>query len=174
MKTEGGVQFTGRKRSLIEDARKERENGSPSPGASRCADNFVFEEKDGKVTLNILFSLSSEKKSGLSKTGKVFETFEANIHHIETRPGRRTKNCVVADLEYFIRCEVHSSDTDVLINSLKRVADDVRSITEDKVPWFPRKIGDLDKCNHLITKYDPDLDQDHPRGPFAKSGLHTR
>ncbi|XP_036373665.1 tyrosine hydroxylase 2 [Megalops cyprinoides] len=165
MKTEGtvqNVQFTGRKRSLIEDARRERESGSASPGPSRCADNFVFEEKDGKVTLNILFILSSEKNSGLSKTGKVFETFEAKIHHIETRPGRRTKDSVMADLEYFIRCEVHSSDTDVLINSLKRVADDVRTIPEEKVPWFPRKIGDLDKCTHLITKYDPDLDQDHP------------
>ncbi|KAG7456223.1 hypothetical protein MATL_G00249450 [Megalops atlanticus] len=165
MKTEGAVQnvqFTGRKRSLIEDARRERESWSASPGPSLCADNFVFEEKDGKVTLNILFILSSEKNSGLSKTGKVFETFEAKIHHIETRPGRRTKDSVMADLEYFIRCEVHSSDTDVLINSLKRVADDVRTIPEEKVPWFPRKIGDLDNCTHLITKYDPDLDQDHP------------
>ncbi|KAJ8381948.1 hypothetical protein SKAU_G00027260 [Synaphobranchus kaupii] len=162
MKTEGVVQFTGRKRSLIEDARKERESGLPSPGTSRCADSFVFEEKDGKVPLNIVFTLSSEKKSGLSKTGKVLETFEAKIHHIETRPGRRTKNSVVVDLEYFIRCEIHSSDTDVLINSLKRVADDVRTIAEEKGHWFPRKIGDLDKCNHLITKYDPDLDEDHP------------
>ncbi|XP_061107028.1 tyrosine hydroxylase 2 [Conger conger] len=162
MKTEGVVQFTGRKRSLIEDARKERESGLPSPGASRCADNFVFEEKDGKVALNIVFTLSSEKKSALSKTGKVLETFEAKIHHIETRPGKRTKNSVVADLEYFVRCEIHSCDTDVLISSLKRVADDVRAIAEEKVPWFPRKIGDLDKCNHLITKYDPDLDEEHP------------
>ncbi|KAJ8392349.1 hypothetical protein AAFF_G00077130 [Aldrovandia affinis] len=162
MKTEAVVQFADRKRSLIEDARRERESGSPSPGASRCADNFVFEEKNGKVTLNMVFTLSSEKKSSLSKTGKVFETFEAKIQHIETRPRRRTKNCVVSDLEYFIRCEVHSSDTDALINSLKRVADDVRAIAEEKVPWFPMKIGDLDKCNHLITKYDPDLDQEHP------------
>ncbi|XP_048869362.1 tyrosine hydroxylase 2 isoform X1 [Brienomyrus brachyistius] len=163
MKTESGVQnvpFSGRKRSLIEDARKERESGAPSPGPSRCADNFVFEEKDGKVTLSILFALNHEKNAGLSKTTKVFETFGANIHHIETRPARKSKN--VEDLEFFVRCEVHSSDTDVLINSLKKVADDVRTIAEEKVPWFPRKIWDLDKCNHLITKYDPDLDQEHP------------
>lgn len=31
-----------------------------------------------------------------------------------------------------MKCEVHSSDLDVFINSLKRVADDVRSIPEEK------------------------------------------
>lgn len=29
-------------------------------------------------------------------------------------------------------------------------------------PWFPRQLKDLDRCNMLITKFDPDLDQDHP------------
>lgn len=30
------------------------------------------------------------------------------------------------------------------------------------VPWFPRQIKDLDRCNMLITKFDPDMDQEHP------------
>ena len=98
------------------------------------------------------------------------------------------------ELEFFMKCEIHSSDVDVFLNSLKRVAEDVRPVQEEKgkanifyiiylyylsiitkicllmcillfnvlVPWFPRKINDLDKCNLLITKYDPDMDQDHP------------
>ena len=28
--------------------------------------------------------------------------------------------------------------------------------------WFPRHISELDLCNHLMTKYEPDLDMEHP------------
>uniref|UniRef100_A0AAQ5YWT8 Tyrosine 3-monooxygenase n=1 Tax=Amphiprion ocellaris TaxID=80972 RepID=A0AAQ5YWT8_AMPOC len=162
MKTDGGTQtFGGRKQSLIEDARRERSGSSGSPGPSRYGDGFVFEEKQGRVTVNVLFALSGGKNAGFFKTGKIFETFEAKLLHIESRPGRKSKNSTT-DLEFFMKCEVHSSDLDVFINSLKRVADDVRSIPEEKVPWFPRQIKDLDRCNMLITKFDPDMDQDHP------------
>lgn len=34
------------------------------------------------------------------------------------------------------------------------------------VPWFPRQIKDLDRCNLLITKFDPNMDQDHPVGVY--------
>uniref|UniRef100_A0A8C7TPZ3 Tyrosine hydroxylase 2 n=1 Tax=Oncorhynchus mykiss TaxID=8022 RepID=A0A8C7TPZ3_ONCMY len=155
MKTESVVQnipFVGRKPSLIEDARKERASCSSSPDPSRGGENVVFKEKEGTVTLNILFALSHEKNAGFFKTGKVFETFEAKLLHIESRPGRKSKNSGCDDLEFFMRCEVHISVTDIFINSLKRVADD----------GGKGKIRDLDKCNLLITKYDPDMDQDHP------------
>ena len=37
------------------------------------------------------------------------------------------------------------------------------------VPWFPRQMKDLDRCNLLITKFDPDMDQDHPVSVYSKN-----
>ncbi len=28
--------------------------------------------------------------------------------------------------------------------------------------WFPKHVSELDLCNHLVTRYEPDLDQGHP------------
>ncbi|KAF7229364.1 tyrosine hydroxylase 2 [Nothobranchius furzeri] len=163
MKTDGATQtFSGRKQSLIEDARRERSGGPAcSSGPTRIGDECVFQEKDGRVTINVLFALSNEKNSGFFQTGKIFETFEAKLLHIESRMRKKSKDDL-PELEFFMRCEVQRADLDVFISSLKRVAGDVRSMPEEKLPWFPRRMKDLDRCNMLITKFDPDLDHDHP------------
>ena len=28
--------------------------------------------------------------------------------------------------------------------------------------WFPRHISQLDTCNHILTKFEPELDMTHP------------
>ncbi|NP_001265797.1 tyrosine 3-monooxygenase [Oryzias latipes] len=155
------VKFLGRRRSLIDDARKEREAAAAAAEAAEAAEHIVFEEEDGKALLNIFFTLRSSKTSAVSRTLKVFETFEAVIRHLETRPCLKRKDSLEG-LEYLVRCEVHLSDVSTLVSSLKRNAEDVKTTKEVKFHWFPKKIADLDKCHHLVTKFDPDLDQDHP------------
>ncbi|XP_042609230.1 tyrosine 3-monooxygenase-like [Cyprinus carpio] len=153
--------FVGRRQSLIEDARKEREAAAAAAEAAGLSEQIVFEESGGKALLSLFFSLRSSKSPALSRTLKVFETFEAKIHHLETRPSRKPKDGL-EDLEYYVQCEVHLSDVSTLVSSLKRSAEDVKTTKEVKFHWFPRKIAELNKCHHLITKFDPDLDQDHP------------
>ncbi|NP_571224.1 tyrosine 3-monooxygenase [Danio rerio] len=153
--------FVGRRQSLIEDARKEREAAAAAAEAAGLSEQIVFEESDGKALISLFFTLRCSKSPALSRTLKVFETFEAKIHHLETRPSRKPKDGL-EDLEYYVQCEVHLSDVSTLVSSLKRSAEDVKTTKEVKFHWFPRKIAELDKCHHLVTKYDPDLDQDHP------------
>ncbi|KAJ8340042.1 hypothetical protein SKAU_G00346750 [Synaphobranchus kaupii] len=157
------LRFLGRRQSLIEDARKEREAAAAVAAAesSEASEQIVFDEEDGKALLNLFFTLQNAKITALSRALKVFETFEAKIHHLETRPIRKPKESL-EDLEYFVRCEVHLADVSTLVSSIKRIAEDVRTTTEVKFHWFPKKISELDNCHHLVTKFDPDLDQDHP------------
>ncbi|XP_007902983.1 tyrosine 3-monooxygenase [Callorhinchus milii] len=153
--------FIGRRQSLIEDARKDREAAVAAAEAGDAGDQLVFEEEDGRAIVNLFFTLCNAKNSSLSRTLKVFETFEAKMHHIETRPSRKHKDNLEV-LEFFIRCETNSSDLSTLVSSLRRVAGEVKTTKEQKFHWFPKKISDLDRCHQLVTKYDPDLDLDHP------------
>nr|XP_012311603.1 tyrosine 3-monooxygenase isoform X4 [Aotus nancymaae] len=159
--------FIGRRQSLIEDARKEREAAVAAAAAAASSEPgdpleaVAFEEKEGKAVLNLLFSPRATKPSALSRAVKVFETFEAKIHHLETRPAQRPR-AGGPHLEYFVRLEVPRGDLAALLSGVRQVSEDVRSPVEHKAPWFPRKVSELDKCHHLVTKFDPDLDLDHP------------
>ncbi|MEQ2183094.1 hypothetical protein GOODEAATRI_029101 [Goodea atripinnis] len=124
--------FIGRRQSLIEDARKEREAAAAAAAESaEATEQIVFEEEDGKALLNIFFTLRNSKSPALSRTLKVFETFEAKIHHLETRPSRKLRENLEG-LEYFVRCELHLSDVSTLVSSIKRNAEDVKTTKEVK------------------------------------------
>ncbi|XP_007466016.1 PREDICTED: tyrosine 3-monooxygenase [Lipotes vexillifer] len=154
--------FVGRRQSLIQDARNERQKAEAAAAAAAAAEpGEALGGRAGKAALNLLFALRATKPPALSRAVKVFETFEAQIHHLETRPAQKPQ-AGGPHLEYFVRCEVPSAALPTLLSSLRRVAEDVRGAGENKVLWFPRKVSELDKCHHLVTKFDPDLDLDHP------------
>ncbi|KAM8816610.1 tyrosine 3-monooxygenase isoform 2-T2 [Rhynchonycteris naso] len=156
--------FIGRRQSLIEDARKEREKAEATAAAAEQGEPLgsgACVQRDGKAMLNLLFSLRGAKPTPLSRALKAFETFEAQILHLETRPAQRPREGV-PHLDYFVRCEVASAKLPALLSSVRCVAENVRSAGDSKVLWFPRKVSELDKCHHLVTKFDPDLDLDHP------------
>lgn len=60
------------------------------------------------------------------------KTFEAKLLHLESRAARRCKKMSTDELEFFMKCEVHSSDTDTFINALRRVAEEVRLLQDDR------------------------------------------
>uniref|UniRef100_A0A8C2Y401 Biopterin-dependent aromatic amino acid hydroxylase family profile domain-containing protein n=1 Tax=Capra hircus TaxID=9925 RepID=A0A8C2Y401_CAPHI len=153
--------FVGRRQSLIQDARKEREKAEAAASSSESAETGSLVERDGKAVLTLLFALRPTKPPALTRAIKVFETFEAHLQHLETRPAHPPR-AGSPPLECFVRCEVPGPVVPALLSSLRRVAEDVRAAGESKVLWFPRKVSELDKCHHLVTKFDPDLDLDHP------------
>ncbi|XP_015720141.1 tyrosine 3-monooxygenase-like [Coturnix japonica] len=142
----------------VQEASKEKMCSTESLNRRGSLDSTKGEDRDGLI-LN--FTLYNVKKTELSKAARVFEMFETEIHHFETRKVKKLKNSA-DDIDIFVECQVHSADISCLINSLKRVTEDVKTSKEDKVPWFPRKIQDLDKCHHLITTYEPSFDHSHP------------
>jgi len=42
------------------------------------------------------------------------------------------------------------------------MTDDIQQYFDVSDAWFPRHIAELDNCTHLVTKFEPDLDYDHP------------
>lgn len=68
--------FIGRRQSLIEDARKEREKAEAEAASSQPVEPLgagACVEKDGKALLDLLFTLRATKPAPLSRALKAFE-----------------------------------------------------------------------------------------------------
>lgn len=87
----------GRRQSLIEDARKEREAAEAAAGAVEAHEHIVFEEDNGKALLNLFFTLRASKTPALSRTLKVFEVrdmsrYETNHLNVCFAKNQHTSN----------------------------------------------------------------------------------
>ncbi|CAI9729217.1 tyrosine 3-monooxygenase-like [Octopus vulgaris] len=166
-----------RRKSLIEDARFETvTNAEFERSEERRLGECISEETEqfngeGKSRLEVetarvsLLVILKEQMTSLADIMKVFESTKLQVMHIETRVSKQAGS----KFDVFIQCmgkkvsinqcielldknsKVHS--TTILDESAK---EKVREI------WYPKHISDLDSCTHLLTKFEPELDSDHP------------
>lgn len=106
-------------------------------------------------------------KEGISSLGRILkaiETFHGTVQHVESRQSRVEG----VDHDVLIKLDMTRGNLLQLIRSLRQsgsfssmnlMADNNLNV---KAPWFPKHASELDNCNHLMTKYEPDLDMNHP------------
>lgn len=105
-----------------------------------------------------------EGMSSLSRVLKTIEKYQGAVVHLETRPNRANST----QFDVLVKVDMSRQSLLQLIKALRQASslESVNLLAEDNIsvknPWFPRHASDLDNCNHLMTKYEPELDMNHP------------
>lgn len=106
-------------------------------------------------------------RDGMSSLGRILkaiETYHGTILHLESRQSR--SDGIQHDV--LIKLDMTRANLLQLIRSLRQSASfgGINLLAEHnisvKAPWFPKHASELDNCNHLMTKYEPELDMNHP------------
>lgn len=117
-----------------------------------------------------------EGMSSLPRILKTIENFKGQVAHVETRASStavKKATTTESAQQYDVLVKVNMSRQHLanLIRNLRQgsslggltlLADEKTNAVSVKDPWFPRHASELDNCNHLMTKYEPDLDMSHP------------
>ncbi|XP_055628235.1 protein henna isoform X2 [Toxorhynchites rutilus septentrionalis] len=113
--------------------------------------------------VSIIFSPLQEEAGALAKMLKIFEEHKVNLVHIESRSSTRGPG-----YEFMVECDSKCQNLGAAIETIREKSDYFNIISRDykdneaAVPWFPRRIRDLDRFANQILSYGAELDSDHP------------
>ncbi|XP_014298867.1 tyrosine 3-monooxygenase isoform X2 [Microplitis demolitor] len=175
--------YPARRRSLVDDARfetlvvKQTKQSVLEEARQRANDYGLTEEEvvlaktiaetpDGETAIQkaTLMLRLRDGIGSLARILKTIENFKGIVTHLESRPSRKEGS----QFDVLVKVDMTRHCLLQLIRNLRQSAslEEVNLLTENSVsikdPWFPRHASDLDNCNHLMTKYEPDLDMNHP------------
>lgn len=108
--------------------------------------------------LSVKFVLDDHSGS-LQEALKFFWKHDISLTRIESRPAKRSR-----DYEFYVDFKGTINDVKVqdLIKELKQNCRDVSILQSKKVPWFPRKIKEVDRLAQDILDAGGSLQADHP------------
>lgn len=124
--------------------------------------NYIVEGLEKIKSIFLIFSMQ-EEVGALANALKVFEKHGVDLHHIESRPSQKA-----AKYEFVVECSSNSGDVKGATEELKskckyfQIISRAHQGNKDTVPWFPRKIKELDRFANQILSYGNELDSDHP------------
>ncbi|KAL1517550.1 hypothetical protein ABEB36_001300 [Hypothenemus hampei] len=128
--------------------------------------NAIAEDPDSEklVQRAALILHLKEGMNSLSRVLKSIEKYQGVVVHLETRPNQTDS----IQLDVLIKIDMTRANMLQLLKNLRQsqTLQHASLIGEDNIssknPWFPRHASELDDCNHLMTKYEPELDMNHP------------
>lgn len=127
------------------------------------------DEEEKKESKSILLELKAGGFSSLAHIVQQIEACDGKICYIESRKSLNKPTQSGTGVKYDLYM-----DMDICKPGLLRLMRQLRhhqlaevtvlqeQMIAKKDPWFPRHVSDLDSCTHLMTKYEPELDCDHP------------
>ncbi|KAK0181749.1 hypothetical protein PV327_004005 [Microctonus hyperodae] len=126
--------------------------------------NYIREGRDSSRSTCLIFSPKNEDEVGaLGKYLQLFVDHKINLLHIESRSSLRKAN----SYEFMVEC-APGGNLGAVIEAVKARSIYFSVISRnhknnmETVPWFPRRIRDLDKFANQILTYGAELDSDHP------------